>query len=336
MDASGRSSHVYGKTQAGTNALNATRGTMSSSVRQLLILIDGQRSVGELSKIFPQKTLASSLAHLESQGLIECLQHFPDAEAQASSAPNALPPAAPAAPAAEASAPSAAPMTRQAPETTSRGARQDPGPARAAPRRTAAIAIGACCIAVLGVGGYGFWSRRDAPGETSGAAADSDKGPASQFATKRAPAPDRVNAERESAIPPAAKVSVPAAGREQAADATRPLEKDVSTAAARAGTDAHAPASEATSGPTLHVRNQVMPQLPRLAEALGIVTGHVVVVLRVNPHGTVDRVELVSATPPQVYDQAMEEAFRQWTFDALGVPGRMTVEIEVKPPAAPP
>jgi TonB family protein len=83
--------------------------------------------------------------------------------------------------------------------------------------------------------------------------------------------------------------------------------------------------------PTLTVRNQVMPQLPEVAKALGIVSGHVAVVLHVNPRGTVDRVELLSATPPQVYDAAMELAFRQWTFDPLGIPGRMTVEVEVTP-----
>jgi protein TonB len=84
----------------------------------------------------------------------------------------------------------------------------------------------------------------------------------------------------------------------------------------------------------MHVRTQVMPQLPQLAKALGIEKGHVVVVLHVDPRGTVERVELVEATPPQVYDQAMEQAFRQWTFDPLGVPGRMKIEIEVKPQPA--
>jgi protein TonB len=84
---------------------------------------------------------------------------------------------------------------------------------------------------------------------------------------------------------------------------------------------------------TLKVRSQVMPQLPKLAMDLGIASGHVVVVLKVSPEGTVERVELVSASPPQVYDTAMEHAFQQWTFEPLGIPGRMTVEIEVRPPA---
>jgi TonB family protein len=78
-----------------------------------------------------------------------------------------------------------------------------------------------------------------------------------------------------------------------------------------------------------------MPQLPQQAKALGIGSGHVAVVLHVNPQGTVDQVELVSATPPQVYDSAMEQAFHQWTFDPLGIPGRMTVEVEVAPPPGP-
>jgi len=30
----------------------------------------------------------------------------------------------------------------------------------------------------------------------------------------------------------------------------------------------------------------------------------------------------------------MERAFEQWTFEPLGIPGRMTVEVEVAPPPA--
>jgi protein TonB len=84
----------------------------------------------------------------------------------------------------------------------------------------------------------------------------------------------------------------------------------------------------------LHVRNQVMPQLPQQARALGIESGHVAVVLHVNPQGSVDRVELLSATPSEIYDKEMERAFEQWTFEPLGIPGRMTVEVEVAPPPA--
>ncbi len=107
MDASRRSLHVYGKTQAGTLALTATRGAMSSSMRQLLILIDGKRSIADLGKIFAEETLAQSMAQLESQGYIECLKHFPE-EPQAPAAapeppapPEPVEPPRPAAPAAK-------------------------------------------------------------------------------------------------------------------------------------------------------------------------------------------------------------------------------------------
>jgi len=102
----------------------------------------------------------------------------------------------------------------------------------------------------------------------------------------------------------------------------------------------HAPVPPAldaapASAPALRVRSQVPPQLPQQARDLGISSGRVVVVLHVNPGGTVDSVELVSATPPQVYDAQMRHAFEDWTFDPPGVPGRMTVEIVVGTPPHP-
>jgi len=92
---------------------------------------------------------------------------------------------------------------------------------------------------------------------------------------------------------------------------------------------AAAAAPAAPAAPGLRVRSQVQPQLPQQARDLGISSGRVVVVLHVNPGGTVDSVELVSATPPQVFDESMRHAFEDWTFDPPGVPGRMTVEIVV-------
>jgi TonB family protein len=81
----------------------------------------------------------------------------------------------------------------------------------------------------------------------------------------------------------------------------------------------------------LHVREQFMPEIPKQAKELGIDTGSVVVVLHVNPKGTVDSVELVSATPPQVYDEDMRQVFEKWTFDPPGRPGRMTIEVQIRP-----
>jgi protein TonB len=80
------------------------------------------------------------------------------------------------------------------------------------------------------------------------------------------------------------------------------------------------------------VRYQVMPKLPSRAQELGIKSGHAVVLLHVTAQGAVELVELVSATPPQIYDDEMKEAFEQWTFEPPGVPGRMTVEVDLTGP----
>jgi TonB family protein len=110
------------------------------------------------------------------------------------------------------------------------------------------------------------------------------------------------------------------------AKAARPTEGTVSLAAPP-------PGAPATGGAIpLHVRTQVAPQLPQKARDQGVKSGHVTVVLRVDPEGRVQRVELVDAKPPETYDTAMEQAFSQWTFDPPGVWGRMTVDIDIVPP----
>jgi TonB family protein len=146
------------------------------------------------------------------------------------------------------------------------------------------------------------------------------------------PAPALAPALAPAATAPAGSAAAPAAAEPVAPPAPEaPASAAPVAAAPRPATPAPA-AVRAPTGPTLHVRNQVMPELPQIAKALGISTGHVVVVLHVDPQGTVERVERVSVTPPEIYDDAMEQAFSRWTFDPLGIPGRMTVEVEVKPP----
>src|SRR3974390_315715 len=80
MDASDRSGHVYGKTESGKSALHQARNTLSSAARQLLILINGQRTLGELWGILGAETVERALEQLEVQGYVEVLRHFPDAE----------------------------------------------------------------------------------------------------------------------------------------------------------------------------------------------------------------------------------------------------------------
>ena len=80
MDASTRFYNVYGKTKSGASALSSTRGALSSSARQLLILIDGQRSLGDLTSIFGGEALDRSLALLKTEGYVEIVRHFPETE----------------------------------------------------------------------------------------------------------------------------------------------------------------------------------------------------------------------------------------------------------------
>jgi len=62
---------IYSKTAQGAAALNAARGAVSSSARQLLILIDGRRDVGELRGIFGEETVSRLLPQLEAQGYVK-------------------------------------------------------------------------------------------------------------------------------------------------------------------------------------------------------------------------------------------------------------------------
>jgi protein TonB len=102
--------------------------------------------------------------------------------------------------------------------------------------------------------------------------------------------------------------------------------------ASAAGAGSQSNLQRPPSGHELRILHQEMLELPQAAKDLGIGTGHVEVLLHVNAQGTVEQVELIHADPPQVYDQAMAQAFGRWTFEPPGVPGRMTVEVEVTPP----
>ena len=53
--------------------------------------------------------------------------------------------------------------------------------------------------------------------------------------------------------------------------------------------------------------------MPPPAVATANQSGHVMTLL-VKPDGMVERIELVSATPPQMYDQDMQKTFEKWTF----------------------
>ncbi len=354
MDASTRFYNVYGKTKSGASALSSTRGALSSSARQLLILIDGQRSLGDLTSIFGGEALDRSLALLETEGYVEIVRHFPETEDSPAVDGGAL-------------------TVEEAPAE----------PTNAAPRRRSTVPVVlAGLIAIMGI----IWLFAHEVGVTQSpkvstapaasmsgpprpAPADADEVIAAPKPSPPEPMPLPVSAEpkrspvrakqglasdskpipapeqRAGESPPATEAA-PATSRPApananpapgtlavpaAATAAQPPSAQSGNVAAPPAVANERPAPVPAPTPVLHVRDQVTPQIPKLAKALGINSGHVVVVLHVTAKGTVERVELVSATPPEVYDQDMEQVFGKWTFDP-GQPGRMTVEVDLRPP----
>lgn len=83
--------------------------------------------------------------------------------------------------------------------------------------------------------------------------------------------------------------------------------------------------------PALHARNQELPHLSRRARRAGINRGELLVRLQVNAQGAVDRVDLVRADPPQVYDTEVERTLLAWTFDAPGQPMQKTFVLNFQP-----
>ena len=57
---------VYAKTSQGSDEIATRRHGLSMRVRQLLILIDGRRSVADLARMMPDTELRANLALVES------------------------------------------------------------------------------------------------------------------------------------------------------------------------------------------------------------------------------------------------------------------------------
>lgn len=279
MDASRRSCHVYGKTQSGKSALNLAKGGLPIAARQLLILLDGQRTVGELSDMLGLEAVEMSLAQLEAQGYAEVVRHFPE----------------------EDESPGAAATPTPAPA-------RDRGRHRAPRDRLGVLFVLAIPVTISAIAWALFGPAIESPNPD--VAAEPVQPPASGIGA--APAEKRSEAATRPAPPH---------------EAARPAPQAI----AAAGPPAPSPALS-SAGPELHVRTQVTPRIPQSQRDLGVTSGRVVVVLHVKPDGTVERVELVSATPPEVCDQEMLRAFGQWTFDPPGVRGRMTVQVDIVPP----
>jgi len=90
---------VFQKTNKGADELKTRRHGLSPRLRQLLILVDGRRDLGELARVLPGPELAGQLAQLESGGFVTrpLEAAFPEPEkAPAPAVPAAPGPAAPA------------------------------------------------------------------------------------------------------------------------------------------------------------------------------------------------------------------------------------------------
>ncbi|MEM9494197.1 MAG: energy transducer TonB, partial [Myxococcota bacterium] len=61
-------------------------------------------------------------------------------------------------------------------------------------------------------------------------------------------------------------------------------------------------------------RNRITPEYPAKARQRGV-QGHVLLKIKVSERGDVERVKVVDAEPPGVFDMVAVAAIRQWTFD---------------------
>ena len=387
MDASTRAYHVYGKTALGTEAINASRRTMSTGARRVLILVDGQRSVGELSDMLGQELVETALSELETLGHVMFLRRFTESVDDTPGLTDDAPDGPPefCLPAPQADRPAAAATTKPPtisvsyPSARTAVAESVPAVAQAASAATVTTAAAPSQAA----------PAKDAPPAARGAAApgnsphprpaDPPPSAASPAAPSTAPSASRptpkpvvwrghgavpVWVRAGVAVGACIAIAVWLSARQFAVDDTvsravlapaghppRIVAPDAPAPAAAAA-PAVVPASAglapepiaAPSDPTavvaapvpaahsLRIRTQIAPEIPKAVRDRGITSGHVAVVLHVDTQGRVERVELLSAEPPDVYDREMEQAFGGWLFEPPGIPGRMTVDIDIRPP----
>ena len=75
---------------------------------------------------------------------------------------------------------------------------------------------------------------------------------------------------------------------------------------------------------------------PDYPESVAATRGHLVLELFISEQGVVDRVDIVSATPPGVFDDSARSAFLKARFEPgrrLGLPikSRMKIEVDFRP-----
>lgn len=444
MDGSRRYSKIYCKTQAGADALTAGRGALSSSARQLLILLDGERDFDELSRIFGEETLYRVLPFLESQGFVEPLKEHTTAQNE-SLAPTTVarttvlpttvlqpavptvtqvaePPATvsapspvqasaksprflavpiailaslataaaivnwvfereqhaaespqqtqdvtrPATPAVTASKPPSSGAGSSAPNTGVQTAQIDSSDANAQPThppptvKPALPPLGPAnsvqgSVPTIEKGSPPV-ARGKANAETTSSSstlAVSDASPLSVQPSARPAQRSKVASDstvqaskpstEQAKTPPdgssAQGVPRPKTAAESASATTQepPTRPEPSSAAVQGTLALAAPDHTTAQSPApapalvgLHVRNRVLPTISKRALDSGIYGGKLVVRLHVNLAGTVERVELVSANPPEVYGPDVQHALEQWTFEPPSNPAQFTLDLDFR------
>jgi periplasmic protein TonB len=184
-----------------------------------------------------------------------------------------------------------------------------PAPATSAPAPTRAVSAPAASAANTRI----EQTALDAPAAETPRPAPAPIGERQTLPTLAAAGPVPVAA----AMPAAASTSSPPAG-------TAPSSPSDQIAAL-------APPAVPRSGPVqLHPRKHDPPEYPPRALRSRILEGHVVARLYVTPEGKVDQVDVVKATPPRVFDDAVKRALSGWTFDPPGRPVDTTVELNFK------
>jgi TonB family protein len=78
-------------------------------------------------------------------------------------------------------------------------------------------------------------------------------------------------------------------------------------------------------------RTRVLPDLPPAAQRLGINHGQVLVRLHLSAAGTVNRVELVRADAPQLFDAQVRRTLEGWTYEPTGRVQQKIVELNFHP-----